>query len=400
MDSQELVERDFHSLLSIFPDCEEPHLEMLVLESAPQNRVKVLAARFLEEGYPKETPLEKRSRVKAASQRPRPSSNSHDGRDLGDMSWETPESYRDSALKELANRFPRVALTAVRKAFASAHYHFIPALEMLIEWAEAGDVRRNKHNRVAMHNAEPDALLVEEIHAWEEEQSQRMAHQLRTEEAHERGETLECGHCSDRVLFEDSTSCPNSHVFCKPCARKAAFALLESGKCRLACLDTSCKTEFSEEEAVKFLDQKMLAFYHRQSGDLEGMEGTGEIIIEECPFCDFTTIWQSSNSTVFCCQNPRCQKESCILCKQANHSPLRCKEIFLKGPETTQAEGICSVCNKAVWTATVGINTCSCGTNCCHVCNKQISGASLLRSCTQLCTDLPQLCTLLCTPKT
>ena len=51
--------------------------------------------------------------------------------------------------------------------------------------------------------------------------------------------------------------------------------------------------------------------------------------LEHCPFCPFATIMDTDpeQNKLFACQNPDCGKESCRLCKEISHIPLRCEEV-------------------------------------------------------------------------
>ena len=47
----------------------------------------------------------------------------------------------------------------------------------------------------------------------------------------------------------------------------------------------------------------------------------------QCPFCPFCTIMPEPNDHILRCLNPECHKDSCRLCKEPNHSPLKCEEV-------------------------------------------------------------------------
>lgn len=48
-----------------------------------------------------------------------------------------------------------------------------------------------------------------------------------------------------------------------------------------------------------------------------------------CPFCDYVTTLPPNNN-VLQCLNEDCGKETCKLCKQVSHVPLRCSEVEKK----------------------------------------------------------------------
>jgi hypothetical protein len=55
-----------------------------------------------------------------------------------------------------------------------------------------------------------------------------------------------------------------------------------------------------------------------------GLEG-----LEQCPFCPFATIMDvpKEQNKIFNCLNPECGKDSCRLCGELSHIPLRCDEM-------------------------------------------------------------------------
>jgi TRIAD3 protein (E3 ubiquitin-protein ligase RNF216) len=63
-----------------------------------------------------------------------------------------------------------------------------------------------------------------------------------------------------------------------------------------------------------------------QKKALEEIKSAGIEELEMCPFCDFATI-PAEGYNIFTCLNPECMKESCRMCKEPSHVPLRCDEI-------------------------------------------------------------------------
>ena len=51
--------------------------------------------------------------------------------------------------------------------------------------------------------------------------------------------------------------------------------------------------------------------------------------LEECPFCQYTTIMDTTpeENKIFQCLHPDCGIESCRLCHEMSHIPLRCDEV-------------------------------------------------------------------------
>ncbi|PSN44723.1 hypothetical protein C0J52_16651 [Blattella germanica] len=63
-----------------------------------------------------------------------------------------------------------------------------------------------------------------------------------------------------------------------------------------------------------------------QRKQLEEVKAAGIEDLESCPFCDFASI-PPRGDKIFKCLNPDCMRESCRLCKEPNHIPLRCEEV-------------------------------------------------------------------------
>ena len=59
---------------------------------------------------------------------------------------------------------------------------------------------------------------------------------------------------------------------------------------------------------------------------MQEVKAAGIEDLEECPFCEFTTI-PLEEDEIFKCQNPNCMKESCRQCKNPSHVPFRCNKI-------------------------------------------------------------------------
>ena len=51
--------------------------------------------------------------------------------------------------------------------------------------------------------------------------------------------------------------------------------------------------------------------------------------LEKCKFCEFATIMDTTpeQNKIFRCLNPEGGEETCRLCKEKAHIPLRCEEV-------------------------------------------------------------------------
>lgn len=66
-----------------------------------------------------------------------------------------------------------------------------------------------------------------------------------------------------------------------------------------------------------------------QKRQLQEVKAAGIEDLELCPYCDFATI-PPAGDKIFYCLNPECMKETCRLCKEPAHVPLRCEEVEKK----------------------------------------------------------------------
>ena len=114
-----------------------------------------------------------------------------------------------------------------------------------------------------------------------------------------------------------------------------------------------------------------------EKADIEGLE--------HCPFCPFATILDTppEQNKLFACQNPDCGKESCRLCKEFSHIPLRCEEVekdaevrkrtYIEKKMTEAMIRNCWKCQKPFVKAD-GCNkmTCDCGASMCYLCRQPV----------------------------
>ena len=107
--------------------------------------------------------------------------------------------------------------------------------------------------------------------------------------------------------------------------------------------------------------------------------------LEQCPFCPFATIMDTKpdENKIFICQNPDCGKESCRLCKEISHIPLRCEEVekdaevrkrtYIENKMTEAMIRKCWKCSKP-FVKMDGCNkmTCDCGASMCYLCRQPV----------------------------
>ncbi|XP_066988324.1 LOW QUALITY PROTEIN: uncharacterized protein [Macrobrachium rosenbergii] len=198
----------------------------------------------------------------------------------------------------------------------------------------------------------------------------------------------ECGCCyDDEILEEDMDSCNSpemKHKFCCNCIRRFAEEEIGQGRINFRCLEGDCKAEFSLGTLKKLLKPSVFSNILARK-QLEEIAAAGIEDLESCPFCNFQTIMPNREDKVFKCLNPDCMKDSCRLCKEPNHVPLRCEEVekqhqkdartFLENKMTEAMVRECWKCKKRFIKAD-GCNKmrCACGAMMCYICKKAIKG--------------------------
>nr|CAD7261137.1 unnamed protein product [Timema shepardi] len=212
-----------------------------------------------------------------------------------------------------------------------------------------------------------------------------MLQKMSSLQAKMRGELLECLCCfTDDIILEDMAACNDGHLFCKECVKRGAETQIGDDKTVFPCL-TTCEAEFSLKTLQAVLKPSIFSRM-LQRKQMEEVKAAGIEDLESCPFCDFATILPNDDK-VFRCLNPDCMKESCRLCKELNHIPLRCDEVekseevklrtYIEDRMTQALVRTCWKC-KRNFVKEDGCNkmTCSCGAKMCYICRKPVEDYS------------------------
>ncbi|KAG7189831.1 hypothetical protein KM043_017490 [Ampulex compressa] len=195
-----------------------------------------------------------------------------------------------------------------------------------------------------------------------------------------RGELLECQCCYDNECLPSKCStCDMGHIFCHACIIRGTESKLGDGETHIRCF-VNCDSEFSLAVLCKILSPTKFSILlqKRQTAEVRaaGLEG-----LVSCPFCDFASI-PPPEDKVFKCFNPECMKESCRLCKELNHVPLKCNELksdkarlYLEEKMTEALVRTCHSCGRP-FIKEEGCNKmhCVCGALQCYICDKPVTG--------------------------
>jgi len=205
------------------------------------------------------------------------------------------------------------------------------------------------------------------------------------EAARERGELVECKCCySSDCLADDMVQCKGGHMYCKECISRGTSVAIGDGKTIIECLG-HCQEEIGWQELQKALAPNVLSkLLQRRQAEEVGAAGLDSLVT--CPFCPYQTIMENMDDRILACRNPDCGRESCRLCKEPSHVPLRCDEVEKKDEEEARkkieeqlSEAMIRECwkCKAKYFKEEGCNkmTCpkpNCGAKMCYLCKQPV----------------------------
>jgi len=210
--------------------------------------------------------------------------------------------------------------------------------------------------------------------------------QTKIEDAKRLGHLQECLCCySDDCLPEDMISCKGGHVYCRECIARGTDLAIRDGKTVIECLG-HCKEEIGWQELQKVVAPNVLSklLQRRQAEEVGAAEMDNMV---SCPFCPYVTIMDNPDDKVLVCRNPECGRDSCRLCQEPNHVPLRCNEVEKQDQEEERKkieERLSEAMMRECWKCKVkyfkeeGCNkmTCprpGCGAKMCYLCKAQVT---------------------------
>ncbi|XP_026284904.2 uncharacterized protein LOC113210921 [Frankliniella occidentalis] len=204
-------------------------------------------------------------------------------------------------------------------------------------------------------------------------------------DAKDKGELLQCQCCyDDEVMLEDVRTCSEGHIFCVSCLQKSSEQRIGDGHTTFPCL-ADCTSEFNLQTLQEILKPTVFSRLVQRK-QVEEVKAAGIEDLVQCPFCDFCNI-PPKDDKIFRCLNPDCMKESCRLCKEESHVPLRCEEVEKKSEvqmrtyiENQMTEALVRTCWKCArkFVKEDGCNkmTCQCGALMCYVCRQPVKDYS------------------------
>ena len=251
------------------------------------------------------------------------------------------EGYKQHAQAALKDQFRFHSITEIEKSFKKARFLFTPAFRHLKHLMETGR-RSRKTQRPDFEIKYPSDPCIELLkekkfceleEAIAAEKTRRAAErEAAVETARKEGLLEECQCCySTDCLREDMIQCKGGHCYCKECVARGASVAIGDGKTIIECLG-HCSEEIGWQELQKALAPNILSkLLQRRQAEEVGAAGMEDLVT--CPFCPYQTIMENPDDRVLACRNPECGRESCRLCKEPNHVPLRCDEVEKKDEE-------------------------------------------------------------------
>lgn len=354
---QVAVEKRFQAVL---PDCEPNHFHKILHDHENE---EAAMEQLLSIGYPKR---QKRQAGGSSSSSSKPAwSMDQPPGDLAAEFWFNADRrskedahvgkhwYKTEAQRLLLDEFKELSKSGIRDALEKAGGFYAVAWKMCYEAvSEILAGRKPKAPlkvlqcpRKAAESCKPQWRMKKEmdfIRWWRNKQHAEQERAKRQEayrkECEARGLVLECECCFAEHVAEETVQCAAGHLFCTGCMRRHVETQMsgDSGMPRLVCFSTSgCQEQLPRSELARVLPESLLTSFDQrlekasiEAAMLQGSTGG----LEKCPFCDFVMVMESSpeENKIFVCMAAECGKESCRLCKEENHLPLRCHEVEKK----------------------------------------------------------------------
>ncbi|KAL5009343.1 hypothetical protein ScPMuIL_014924 [Solemya velum] len=397
-------EDDIDQLKDIFPDC-DPNYLYTKLEEQQQapGRVATIAANLFEhKNYPK---LKPNIETNEGMRRQQHYANLRF--DIVDFLHKFPNPkmefqseiksmsglYKEHCLIQLKNEFPNLKDGYIKKVFEGHNHHFTPTLSEIqqeIPHLRDGSKKIRRRQRVTKipFPDEPDELFFHELLYSQHELEikdylveKENCRAVKIHDARENKELYECGCCfDDECLFEEMSSCADGHLFCNSCVKGSAESAIGEGKTKFPCLTGDCEYCFPLTVLQSILSPNKFSIALRKMQEEELRQANIPDLVS-CPFCSFATIMSNPDDNLFKCLNPDCLKESCRLCQEPNHIPLRCSEVekqgetsmrkFIELKMTEAMFRVCPKCSKRFYKEEgCSMMTCPCGQTMCYACRE------------------------------
>jgi TRIAD3 protein (E3 ubiquitin-protein ligase RNF216) len=301
--------------------------------------------------------------------------------DFSSDNWTTSPSYRKDALHQLEKDFPYISAIDVRKLFITHKYHYKHTLQVIesalnvcrgeitrswtkftkysdslkpiIDKIETGAKLLNIHIKQSFKNtntneinptlAYTDTIFLEELQWIEnkrnkERELKELEHALQLKEsiAIAEGAVLECGCCYSETVIFNIIQCSEGHIFCKGCLKHLVEEVVfGNGRSVLKCMNSEgsgCSGYFPDSILRIALPETVYNKY--QEALARDAIQSARIPLVTCYACSFQVELSENAGIVMLC--PDCNKETCRLCGEEAHIPLKCSEVEKKTQTNTR----------------------------------------------------------------
>lgn len=285
---------------------------------------------------------------------------------------------------QLANIFPNVAISSVRRQMNIFKNHFIPTAEAMQKLVEknSAELSYNKTKRIRKVPALVSPDFNDEYNHYFESLDLALAQKLNEMQYETEGQFIECCCCYNPVPFENLTQCNAGHLFCLTCVKEyIQTTVFGEERNDIHCLDmeSQCQESFPLSSIEAALPKETFNRFQELMQRIEikkaGLEG-----LRNCIHCSYCYILDPSD-TVFYCRG--CNKNWCLKCENADHSPNPCPKKETQSEEaqrkrleeelTAARLRKCSKCDTTYY-KTEGCNKilCSkCGNKMCYTCRQE-----------------------------
>eukprot|EP00927_Polykrikos_kofoidii_P071464 TRINITY_DN67728_c0_g1_i1.p1 TRINITY_DN67728_c0_g1~~TRINITY_DN67728_c0_g1_i1.p1 ORF type:complete len:589 (-),score=99.04 TRINITY_DN67728_c0_g1_i1:191-1957(-) len=336
-------------LEKIIPDCDPGHLRKILSEVNNNSNAALERVLGGEEPYPKRA-----ARAVAVRNIEKPKGEEYWFDSKARKALKLSEAYRKESLQMFLDEFPQFGVSGLTRmaekhgfAYALAWkdcYSVVSSSMLNSEKKRWGHLVLLRCPRVAKGagRAVKSSILRDEVafvKQWRQQQQEELgkqaAREAYLEECEQTGQLLVCECCCSEGPPDETVQCAAGHLFCCGCVRRYVETQLsgEMGMPKLSCMSTQeCCEVLPPSEIRRVLPKTFVDRYDEavKKASIEKFLLQGDITgLERCPFCDFAMDMELSpeENKIFVCHNEACGKESCRLCKQESHIPLKCSEV-------------------------------------------------------------------------
>ncbi|XP_076622930.1 uncharacterized protein LOC143342687 isoform X2 [Colletes latitarsis] len=289
--------------------------------------------------------------------------------------------YSESALNFLKYRFKRFKTDTLKNLYKTEKYNVTSTARALENMVPDKYPERNIYCK-EINPKEEHAFIIHKVQIREymkklkEEEKEKKAF----EKLKSNNELLECQCCYDNECMPSKCStCDDGHIFCNSCIIRGIEAKLADGGTNTTCF-INCNGEFRLSTLQKILPRTLFSILINKKQEAEVMAAGLEGLVS-CPFCHFAYI-PPPEDKVFKCLNVECMKESCRLCREPDHVPLKCHNekidrarLFVEEKMTEALVRKCYKCSRPYYKEH-GCNKiqCQCGATMCYICDAVVTG--------------------------